>query len=151
MKEWWSKWKTIGRSKEGSFKEDTIIKLIIFFRKAINDNVLDEEKMKTAINTTLFHCSSTDESPKHFKCPTGVTSRCFYQRPLASKQKRKSHKHMKTKLSLDILFSLVPVYQRLASNDLIPRCITDKTQNTNESVHGEIWKNWSKELFISKK
>lgn len=151
VKEWRSKGITIGGRKEGSLKEDTIVKLTNFYRKAIKDNVPDLEKMKTAIYATLFHCSSTDESPKHSKCPTGVASWCFYQRALACKEKPKSHKLMKTKLSQDVLCKILPIYQRLASNELLARCISGKTQNANESVHGKIWNNCSKEVFISKK
>ncbi|GBN79285.1 hypothetical protein AVEN_27578-1 [Araneus ventricosus] len=52
--------------------------------------------MKTAIFASLFHTSSTDKVPKHNKCPTGVTSWCFYQRALANNEKPKSHSSMKT-------------------------------------------------------
>lgn len=45
IKKWRSKGKTLGGSKEGSLKEDTIIKLKFLFRKAIHDNVPHAEKM----------------------------------------------------------------------------------------------------------
>ena len=82
---------TIGGRKVGSLKEDTIIKLGNFYRKAIKDNAPDIEKMKTAIYASLFPMSSTDKSPKHNKCPVSSESWCFYQRALENGEKPKSH------------------------------------------------------------
>lgn len=151
VKEWRSKGITLGGRKEGSLTENTILKLTNFYRKAIKDNVPDVQKMKTAIFATLFHSSSTDKAPKHTKCPTGLTSWCFYQRALAKKEKPKSHASMKTKITQQVLEKILPVYQRLASNELLTKCISGKTQNVNESFHSIIWKNCPKETFISKK
>ena len=94
--EWCSKKVTIGRHKEGSFKEDMIIKLGNFYRKAIQDNVPDIQKRKSAVFAFLYHCSSTDKAPKHNKCPTCSESWCFYQRALAGNEKHISHTTMKT-------------------------------------------------------
>ena len=149
--EWRTKRVTIGGRKVGSFKKDTIIKLGNFYRKAIKDNASDIEKMKTAIYASLFHMSSTDTSPKHNNCPAGLESWCFYQRALANGEKPKSHSNMKTRLSEDVLSKIIPVYQRLASYDLLSRCVSGKTQNANESLHSVIWKNCPKDTFISKK
>ncbi|GBM22960.1 hypothetical protein AVEN_172310-1 [Araneus ventricosus] len=151
VKEWRSKGVTIGGRKEGSLKESTILKLTNFYRKAIKDNVPDVQKMKTAIFASLFHTSSTDKAPKHNKCPTGVTQWCFYQRALANNEKPKSHSSMKTKLSAQVLEKIPPVYQRLANNELLARCVSEKTQNVNESIHSVIWNNCPKETFVSKK
>ncbi|GBN50321.1 hypothetical protein AVEN_71538-1 [Araneus ventricosus] len=85
-KEWRSKGVTIGGRKEGSLKESMILKLTNFYRKAIKDNILDVQKMKTAIFASLFHTSSTDKASKHNNYPTGVTSWCFYQRANNEKQ-----------------------------------------------------------------
>ncbi|GBL62097.1 hypothetical protein AVEN_146442-1 [Araneus ventricosus] len=100
VKEWRRKDVTIGGRKEGSLKESTILKLTNFYRKAIKDNV---QKMKTAIFASLFHTSSVDKAPKLNKCPTGLTSWCFYQKALANNEKPKSHSSMKTKLSEQVL------------------------------------------------
>ncbi|CAL1300021.1 unnamed protein product [Larinioides sclopetarius] len=114
-------WRTIAGSKEGSLKESTILKLTNFYRKAIKENVPDVQKMKTAIFSSLYHSSTTNKSPKHNKCPTGLTSWCFYQRALANNEKPKSHSSMKTKLSEQVLEKILPVYQRLADNELLAR------------------------------
>ncbi|GBM08884.1 hypothetical protein AVEN_57434-1 [Araneus ventricosus] len=126
FKECRSKGVTIGGRKEGSLKESTILKLTNFYRKAIKDNVHDAPKMKTAIFASLFHTSSTDNAPKHNQCPTGVKTWCFYQRALANNEKPKSHSSMKTKLSAQVLEKILPVYQMLANNELLARCVSGK-------------------------
>ncbi|GFW68753.1 uncharacterized protein TNCV_3639681 [Trichonephila clavipes] len=74
ISEWRNKCITIGGRKEGNLKENTIVKLTNFYRKAIKDNAPDVKKMKGALLASLFHCSSTDKTPKYSKCPTGSTS-----------------------------------------------------------------------------
>ncbi|GFV42294.1 uncharacterized protein TNCV_3165251 [Trichonephila clavipes] len=149
--EWRNKGITIGGRKEGNLKENTIVKLTNFYRKAIKDNAPDIRKMKGAILASLFHCSSTDKTPKHSKCPTGSTSWCFYQRELAKNENPMSHSLMKTKLSEQVLEKILPLYQRLVNDELLERCSAGKTQNANESIHSVIWKNCPKETFVSKK
>lgn len=107
--------------------------------------------MKTAVFASLFHMSSTDDKPKHSKCPTGAESWCFFQHALSANIKPKSHKLMKTNLSEEVLAKILPIYHRLAGNELLQRCISGKTQNANESVHSLIWKNCPKETFVSKR
>lgn len=106
--------------------------------------------MKTAIFPTLNHCMSSDAKPQHGKCPEGKDSWCFFQRALANNQRPKSHKYMKTSLSEIVVEKILPVYQRLASDEILSRCISAKTQNSNESLHSCIWRKCPKEVFISK-
>ncbi|GBL89892.1 hypothetical protein AVEN_178326-1 [Araneus ventricosus] len=126
VKEWRSESVAIGGRKEGSLKESTILKPTNFYRKAIKDNAPDVQKMKTSIFASLFHTSSTDTAPKHNKCPTGVTSWCFYQRASTNNEKPKSHSSMKRKLSAQVLEEILPVYQRLANNEVLARCVSGK-------------------------
>lgn len=151
VKEWRDKGVCLGGKKSGSLKEATIIKLTNFYRKAIKDNIPCVNNMKTSIYATLHHCSSTDKKPKHDKCPIGKNSWCFFQRAIACNTKPKSHNLMKTQLNEHVLEKILPVYQRLANNELLDRCVSGKTQNANESVHSVIWKNCPKETFVSKK
>lgn len=148
VKEWKGKGVTLGGRKEGSLKEETIVKLTNFYRKAVKDNAHNVDNMKSAIYATLLHCSSSDKAPKHSKCPKGTESWCFYQRAIALKKTPALHKCMKTKLSDEVVSKILPVYQRLASTELLSRCLSGKTQNANESVHSVIWKNCPKETFI---
>ncbi|GFV01663.1 uncharacterized protein TNCV_2120571 [Trichonephila clavipes] len=45
----------------------------------------------------------------------------------------------------------MPVYQRLASDTILERCVAGKTQNSNESLHSCIWRKCPKEVFVSKR
>ncbi|GFW81154.1 uncharacterized protein TNCV_4805221 [Trichonephila clavipes] len=102
--------------------------------------------MRTAIYATLFHSISTDQKPQHFKCPTGKDSWCFFQAALARGEVPGPHvKHVKTPLKETHLAKIMPIYQKLASNELLKRCIRCVTQNANESLHSIIWGKCSKE------
>ncbi|GFU93929.1 uncharacterized protein TNCV_2453001 [Trichonephila clavipes] len=151
VKEWRSKGVTLGGRKQGSLTDATITKLHNFYRKAIVDNVPEVEKMKASIFATLFHCMSTDAKPMHSKCPDGKLSWCFYNRAKADNKVPGSHKSMKTKLSEEVVAKIMPVYQRLASNEILFRCVSGKTQNANESLHSCIWRKCPKDVFVSKK
>ncbi|GFX87109.1 uncharacterized protein TNCV_2151621 [Trichonephila clavipes] len=76
---------------------------------------------------------STDAKPMHSKCPDGKLSWCFYNRAKADNKVPGSHKSMKTKLSEEVVAKIMPVYQRLASNEILLRCVSGKTQNANET------------------
>ncbi|GFW55603.1 uncharacterized protein TNCV_119871 [Trichonephila clavipes] len=77
------------------------LKIVVCDIKAIKDNAPDVRKMKSAILASLFHCSSTDKTPKHSKCPTGSTSLLL---PEGMKNENPmSHSLMKTKLSEQVL------------------------------------------------
>ncbi|GFX09118.1 uncharacterized protein TNCV_4166971 [Trichonephila clavipes] len=102
--------------------------------------------MKKAIYATLHHSISTDQKPQHSKCPIGADSWCFYQSAKAKEQNPGLHKeHVRTPINES--FS---IYQRLASNELLERCINCGTQNAKESLHNMIWSKCPKEIFVSK-
>lgn len=142
----------LGGKRPGSLTEGTIVKLTNYYRSAIKKNIPNVEQMKTAVFATLYHCMSTDQLPQHFKCPGGEMSWCFYNRALAKGEDPPKHEgNRNTFLLPHVVAAVVPVYQRLASNELLERCTKGKTQNSNESVHSVIWKKCPKETFVSKK
>ncbi|GFX43420.1 uncharacterized protein TNCV_4874401 [Trichonephila clavipes] len=94
---------------------------------------------------------STDAKPMHSKCSDGKLSWCFYNRAKVDNKVPGSHKSMKTKLSEEVVAKIMPVYQRLASNEILLRCVSGKTQNANESLHSCIWRKCPKDVFVSKK
>ncbi|GFT77227.1 uncharacterized protein TNCV_4239431 [Trichonephila clavipes] len=75
----------------------------------------------------------------------------FYNRAKADNKVPGSHKSMKTKLSEEVVAKIMPVYQRLASNEILLRCVSGKTQNANESLHSCIWRKCPNDVFVSKK
>ncbi|GFV60731.1 uncharacterized protein TNCV_4092541 [Trichonephila clavipes] len=146
VKEWRARGVSLGGKSRGSLKEETIKKLPRYYQNAVRSNNGDVEAMKTAIYATLFHSISTDQKPQHFKCPTGKDSWCFFQAAVARGEVPGPHmKHVKTPLKETHLAKIMPIYQRLASNELLQRCIRCVTQNANESLHSIIWGKCSKE------
>ncbi|GFW05555.1 uncharacterized protein TNCV_437361 [Trichonephila clavipes] len=58
---------------------------------------------------------------------------------------------MRTYLSSQVVEKFKPVYQRLASDTILERCVAGKTQNSNESLHSCIWRKCPKEVFVFKR
>ncbi|GFT57535.1 uncharacterized protein TNCV_803851 [Trichonephila clavipes] len=143
---------SLGGKAHGSLKEATIKKLTTYYQKAILRNKGDVNAMKTAIYATLLHSISTDAKPQHSKCPAGENSWCFYQSAIANGEKPNNHKlNVGTSINEKFLPKILPIYQRLASNELLERCIRCGTQNANESLHGMIWAKCPKEIFVNKR
>ncbi|GFS47980.1 uncharacterized protein TNCV_3599341 [Trichonephila clavipes] len=118
VKEWRARGVSLGGKSRGSLKEETIKKLSCYYLNAIRSNKGDVEAMKTAIYATLFHSISTDQKTQHFKCPTGKDYWCFFQAALARGEVPGPHvKHVKTPLKETHLAKIMPIYQRLASNN----------------------------------
>lgn len=116
------------------------------------DNRGNLEDMKTVVYATLYHSISADENPQHRKCPSGLESWCFFQRAMADGKKLGSHRdNIGTHLKKEYLPKIIPVYQRLASNALLGRCLMYQTQNANESLHSFIWRHSPKDSYGSKR
>ncbi|GBN45283.1 hypothetical protein AVEN_167517-1 [Araneus ventricosus] len=151
VKDWRVKGVTLGGKKHGSLKEETIKKLTRYYANAVRRNKGDIEAMKTAIYATLFHSISTDKKPQHKKCPSGEDSWCFYQSALARGKKPGAHKDwVKTPINEKHLCKILPIYQWLASTDLLSRCVRGLTQNSNEALHSMIWNKCFKENSASR-
>ncbi|GFU51837.1 uncharacterized protein TNCV_3733511 [Trichonephila clavipes] len=127
VKEWRARGVSLGGKSRGSLMEETIKKLSRYYQNAIRSNKGGVEAMKAAIYATLFHSISTDQKPQHFKCPTGKDSWCFFQAALARGEVPGPHvKHVKTPLKETHLAKIMPIYQRLALNELLQRCLSAK-------------------------
>lgn len=57
----------------------------------------NDEELQNDIIATFYHCTSTDENPRHDHCPPGEKSWCFYCRAEAKGKIPASHKSMKVK------------------------------------------------------
>ncbi|XP_076045422.1 uncharacterized protein LOC143027775 isoform X1 [Oratosquilla oratoria] len=55
---------------------------------------------------------------------------------------------MKTYLREDVVAKILPIYQRIATSELLEKCKGD-TQNSNESLHSVIWNELPKTKFFS--
>lgn len=142
---------TLGGRGHGKLTDATITKLTNYYGHAIRSNSGSLHAMKTAIYATIFHAISTDDNPRHEKCPEGSMSWCFYNRAMATKEPPGSHVNkVRTPLSPDVLKHVMPIYQRLAADNLLSRCLGGHTQNPNESLHSVVWKKCPKSKFVSK-
>ena len=109
----------------------------------------DLSGMQAAVMASFDHAISTDDKPQHDRCPVGVNSWCFYQRALATGQQPGPHlTNVHTPLSAEVGERVKEVYARLAHKDLLRRCLKQKTQNANESLHSVIWSKCRKTRFV---
>ncbi|GFY01064.1 uncharacterized protein TNCV_5075311 [Trichonephila clavipes] len=80
----------------------------------------------------------------------GKDSWCFFQAALAHGEVPGLHvMHVNTPLKEAHLAKIMPIYQRLASNELLQRCIRCVTLNANKSFHSIIWNKCSKETPVT--
>ena len=122
--------KRLGGKGFGTLTQNKIVKLSSYYKSAIYSNKNNVLAMKNAILATLYHSISTDENPQHSFCPEGKKSWCFYQRALAENTVSGSHvANVGTPIKPEFFDLLLPIYQRLSSEDLLNRCIGCKTQN----------------------
>ncbi|GFU66943.1 uncharacterized protein TNCV_4295951 [Trichonephila clavipes] len=119
----------------------------------------DEEKKETGVlDITVSFDGSWQKRGYKSLYGIGVVMK-FYQsivqnvlpQALANEESPESHSVMKTKLTEEVVAKILPVYQRLASNEILSRCTSGKSQNENESLHSVIWSHCPKESFQSKK
>ncbi|XP_015124356.1 uncharacterized protein LOC107046281 [Diachasma alloeum] len=139
----------IGGRAEGALKETTMVALKNYFRNGISRNFHSVENMRREILATLKHCSSTNADPNHGDCPDGPDSWCFYNKRLALGLSSGDHSQMKVKLNNAVVSAIRPLYDRLTSTELLPRCSRGGTQNTNESRHAVIWSKCPKHTISS--
>ncbi|GFV36452.1 uncharacterized protein TNCV_2234991 [Trichonephila clavipes] len=93
------------------------------------------KRLGSALRSTVKDCRAQDAKPQHSKCPAGENSWCFYQSAIANGEKPNNHKlNVGTPINEKFLPKILPIYQRLASNELLERCIRCGTQNANEKV-----------------
>ncbi|KAJ4446129.1 hypothetical protein ANN_12821 [Periplaneta americana] len=141
----------LGGRGHGTLKDIIITKLQKYYDQPIRRNIGEVQGVKTAIFATLFYSISTDKKPQHNKCPKGSESWCFYQRAISKGVQPPSHHgNVATPIKENYLEKIIPVYQRLASHNLLGRCLSGNTQNGNESLHSMIWCKCPKTIFVSR-
>jgi len=104
--------------------------------------------MEDAVWASFFHTLSTDDDPHHERCPAGRQSWCFYKRAEASSAAPRPHSKP---LPRDIAKSLVLIYKQLGDPQLLTRCLSGKTPNSNESFHSMVWRACPKERWAAKR
>ncbi|KAJ4430652.1 hypothetical protein ANN_19242 [Periplaneta americana] len=69
---WRAKGVTIGSTKTGRLTKETILKLQLYYRQAIKNNIPNVQHMKTAIYTTVYHAMSTAENLNTSSVPASI-------------------------------------------------------------------------------
>lgn len=127
---------------KGRLTDDVIGALQSYYEKAIWDNADDDvTSMRKAVWGSFFHLSSNDNSPGLTLCPNGEDSWCFYNRALA---KRETPPHFTknlylARLDFESLMHIKQVYWDLSSPELLKRCLSQRSQNPNKSLHAKVW------------
>ena len=100
------------------------------------------DKMKKAAMASLYHgIMLKDDKVRHQFCPSGDTSWCKFRR-LGNMENAPHHLEP---VFLDIL---EPLYtNRLASFELLSRCLRGVTQNVLESINSILWQKVPKHKF----
>jgi hypothetical protein len=101
---------------------------------AIRENAGSLEKMTTAV-WAIYHHRRGDHSECSDKCPA------VHSKDLAAANK--------SRLPNFIMDKLKPVFEDLACEKLLKRCVHGGTQNNNESFHHLIWERCPKTVFAS--
>ena len=136
--------KTIGGA--GRLTDALINSLQNYYGDAIRRNKGDVGGMMRAVQASLLHCNSTDETPRHHLCPKGIDSWCRYQKAQALGYVY-LHKEPIPKAIVDLL---KPIYARLGSKSLMEKCVDSFTQNANESLHSIVWRFCPKAMFLGR-
>ncbi|GFO12966.1 hypothetical protein PoB_003947100 [Plakobranchus ocellatus] len=143
---------TLGGRGHGRLTAETIRKLQIYYTRAIR-GAKSAEEMRRSILASIHHGYSTDDFPQHQFCPPGPDSWCFYKQSIGEHIYLSGHRQrVHTPLDYDLLHKHIqPIYDRLASVELLRRCEIKTTQNPNESFHHSVWSRCSKKNFHSLK
>ncbi|XP_012150434.1 uncharacterized protein LOC105663769 [Megachile rotundata] len=138
-----------GLSGKGKLTGKLIDELALYYGLAIRRNSNSVEDMKKEIWATLHHKISTDSKPQHQFCPVGETSRCSYQKAIATNT-LSCYKHKPP--MPDVVFKAVqPIYEELSKDEVLNRCLGGYTQNKNESFNANVWAIAPKTQAIGKK
>ena len=136
---------------KGRMTGDRMKKWSSYYRKAIVENAPDVKAARDAVWAIFFHSVSTVDDPHHSRCSP---SWCFWQQALAEgidpEVKFAQTKH-DVPLPRDVSYRLDPLLERLASEDLLSRCMRLQTSNVNECLHSLVWRRAPKAKYCGKK
>lgn len=127
----------------GMLTKNTIALLKSYYHNAISKNAGDIDGMKKEILAAPYHVTSTDAEPDHRYCPKD--SWCWYY---TNPNRPEGHQPDLPKQLLPII---LPVYEKLSSNDLLERCARVSTQNANECLNGTIWRRCPKTQWLGRR
>ena len=101
--------------------------------------------MKKAIYASLFHFASSEKNQWHDHCPKGKDSWCGFQ--VNEANGTKTYKSGRG-LNKVVVSHVKPIFENLASDELLRKCLHGLTQNQNESFNGTVWNRVPKETYV---
>ena len=136
-----------GVGSKGRLTDAMIDEIQGLYGKAIRSNKGNLQGMKDAVWALFNHkISSSTASLKHQHrfCPKGSESWCKFNKDVANK----THLYNEDRrLPEAFRKELLPIFTRLADEELLKRCLSGLTQNQNESVNGQLWLRCPKAKF----
>ena len=75
----------------------------------------------------------------------------YYKRKKKPQEDWPDHEERKWKLDPKIREKLMPLYERLSSEQLLQCCQQGKTTNHNEAFHSLVWMQVPKRVFVGRK
>ncbi|GFS64115.1 uncharacterized protein TNCV_3944891 [Trichonephila clavipes] len=149
-----------GKNFDGTSGEMEMHAALIVWRRSISDcqmrfvSMLSDDDSKTFQFLSDYKIYGSDTKIEKEECLNHIAKRLgtsLRNKMKEWKVKPQGHTSMRTYLSPQVGEKIMPVYERLALDTILERCVAGKTQNSNESLHSCIWRKCSKEVFISKR
>ena len=115
---------------------------------AIRNNKGEIDNIICAIWALFYHTirgsPSDSRAEQHFYCPKDIGTWCKYYQDVINKTELYD-----ISKCIPYLFreQLKPIFERLASRELLLKCQRGLTQNQNESLNGLVWSRCPKRLF----
>ena len=104
--------------------------------------------MKRAIAAVLVHCcESNAPNSRHMFCENEEGTWCKHQE---AKREGKNYVE-KPGIPLVIKKVIEPIFSDLSKDELLEKCLHEKTQNNNEAINVIIWKKLPKDVFVGRK
>ncbi|GFW14789.1 uncharacterized protein TNCV_1562521 [Trichonephila clavipes] len=108
-----------------------------YYGNAIRQNNSSVIDMRQVIRAIYCH-RCTDEETMHHFCPIGDTSRCKYQKAVATNS-ASLFKH-KSIVPIAIMDEIKPIIAELSAPKFLKKCVEVKTKTANESFNSTVWK-----------
>lgn len=110
-----------------------------YYGFSIRQNAGNLDQMAADVRAVLHHVGSSEKKPMHDFCP--ANSWCKY------KVDPQNYKH-RNGLPDAVIGLIEPIFNDLASTQLLRKCLHGKTQNNNECLNKLIWDRCSKEYYV---
>lgn len=125
----------------GRLTDKKIDTLQNYYGFAIRQNQGNLENMVRDVMAVLPHVGSSEVNPNHDGCP--IDSWCKYK----VNPGKYTHKNGLPQAVMDFI---QPVFNDLAKEDLLRKCLHGKTQNNNEALNKLIWERCTKEVYVER-